>query len=188
MGFLDDILGGAGGKQQALYKKIKKVYRHLEGKQAADWQQALGYLTQANTARNEGFDRSRKQLDQVGAGARMSIMDEFKRGRAQVNAGSFANTTVASSLQRGLATDAQRRMTELDSSLAGLYAQFEQGAGNARAMGLENLANFWTSRNDAQNQLWGRRLGFMQGVQYENDIGIGDLAKIGGMFAGGGGA
>jgi hypothetical protein len=126
-------------------------------------------LVEALLAIKGGFGEAKSELGRVGRGSRQSILDrETALGgnlRQQFVDSGFADpgNTQNINLQRGLAADTNRRLTELDSSLAGLFSDLATRRAGAEAGARGNLASFFGQQGQIQQGIERQRTDFLTG-------------------------
>jgi len=86
---------------------------------------------------SEGFDSARSELNLAGRGAEMFIGDTLRReeGQLQQNliSGGMTGSTIGRNAFRGVGSNADRRMADLQGLLAPMFAQNQQQKGMALA-------------------------------------------------------
>jgi len=132
------LLGDSGGPEPG--KWFKKAIK-LSDQFISDLPGVLGpaYANEAKRGAllREGFDTARGDLNRAGRGTEQFIHDnQAQMGSAiqqQMVSSGMQNTTMLGNSFRGVASDADRRMTELNSTLAGMFADLDVKEGAALA-------------------------------------------------------
>ena len=117
--------------------------------------QAGGLVAQKGAAGIQAAKEARRSVDAQGRGARRDILDNQQRMSSGVASDlqgrGLSNTTVGANLQRGVASDTSRQLSQLDSALAGLYADLDLQEGAARQQMFGEQADLALQRYSAES-------------------------------------
>jgi len=162
------ILGGylkGRGQKKAKKKAQKRFNRALnltESVQGANLQQQEALSRQATQQQLGGYDTARKETARLGRGAKRSALDRETQfmGRASQNMANrgLGSTTIGANLQRGIASDTNRSMADVDEGMAGLFGNLALGRSGVEAQGTANLAGIADQRAGLATQLGQMRL------------------------------
>jgi hypothetical protein len=199
------LMGLMGPGQAALMKGLaESIGKRGAGKTAAKAdlakliEETKGEFAGLEQLLTEGYGAARGEIDVLGRGARQDIFDTQQRAQSQAmqglaSRGLLSTTGGTAGVQRGLASDTSRRLNELTSSLAPLYAGLQerqaQSLGQARLGGIEQNIALRGGQQQISLQEWmlgeqKRALKKAQGNQLLGGLLGAGGAAVGGAFGG----
>jgi hypothetical protein len=154
-------------KRQA--RRLKRAIGATEAIQGNALQQQEALSRLATQQQLGGYDTARKETARLGRGAKRSALDRETQllGRASqgmANRG-LGSTTIGANLQRGIASDTNRSMADVDEGMASLFGNLALGRAGAEAAGTQQLGQIAGQRGDLfsslaqMQQLGGQTLG-----------------------------
>lgn len=181
--FFEDLIGKTGqDKQEANIKKsetdFERILSFLQGQSG----EARSLHAQRLAEIVGGFRNARANAERSGDAAKRSARDAGQQATSSaaqslVNRG-LGNTTVLESANRGIAADTSRRVQEIDSTLAGVYAGLDTQEAAAKASVLGDQANFELGLSQLFGGTLTDRVSFRSGIQYGGGF-LGDILNAG---------
>lgn len=145
-------------KQRKRYgRRLKRALGATEAIQGRSLSQQEALSRQATQQQLGGFDAARRETARLGRSAKRSALDrETQLGaRASQNMASrgLGSTTIGAGLQRGIASDTNRLMADVDEGMAGQFGDLALGRGATEAAGTQRLGQFAGQRGDLMSGL-----------------------------------
>lgn len=159
LAFGQSYLGGRKQKQQRRRygRRLQRALSATEAIQGRSLSQQEALSRQATKQQVGGYDAARREASRLGRGAKRSALDRETQllGRASqgLTQSGLGSTTVGTNLQRGIASDTNRLMADVDENLAGVYGNLALGRAGAEAAGTQQLGQFAGQRGDLMSQL-----------------------------------
>lgn len=145
-----------------------------------------------------GFGEARDEIGRVGSSARRRTLDRERQALASTSQGlaqrGLGNTTVAANAARGVRSDTDLSLADIDERIAGLRSGLAVQQGGAAYAAEADRARLLQALAAQHAGLTGQATGVLSGVQYTaqptNTAGLGMLgyllgSGVGGMFGGG---
>ena len=187
-GGLAGLFGGGGsdpGKKQL--KQILGIYKQLQSGQSSLYANALQQQKKGLGAITTGFGNAQKAVGNSGYAAKSSILGREKQNLGTLQQGltssGLGSTSVTQNLQRGVYSDTNRSLSQVDEQLAqirsSLFAQ--QAALEANQYGA--LAGIFQGQAGAQTGLGQSLIGTLGSVQHPDpNAGLNSLLQFGGQL------
>lgn len=148
------VLGGKSKRrgQHKLAKRMRRMANISDSLQGGSLGQQEALARLATQQQLGGYDTARKEAGRLGRGAKRSALDRETQlmGRASqsmANRG-LGSTTIGANLSRGIASDTNRSLADVDEGLAGLFGNLAIGRGNVEAAGSQALAGLSQKKAD----------------------------------------
>ncbi len=176
IGAVGGLLGSksASGANKANYSEILKLldkYQQQTGQFFSGQGSAEDYLLQALGAITEGYGNARQEVGQLGYDARRRTLEreqqQFGQSSQSLASRGLGNTSVLDNARRGIASDTNRALSEIDEGLASIYAGLSTGQAGATAGALGNLANLQTGQASQIAGLLSSQAGNLAKFQFE---------------------
>jgi len=137
----------------------------------------------------EGYERARKQAHRTGQSYKRGATDRAKRLTGSIESDAITrgigSTNVVANLRRGVASDTERRIQEIDDRLAQVLSGIEERATGAQYRAISDLSQFFFNRSQAESQLPLAEASFRSGIQFVGSPGyIQSVASGAGQAAG----
>lgn len=159
MSFGQGLMGARGEKKQRRRygRRLKRALGATESIQGNALQQQEALSRLATQQQLGGYDTARKETARLGRSAKRSALDRETQlmGRASqsmANRG-LGSTTMGANLQRGIASDTNRSMADVDEGMASLFGNLALGRAGVEAQGTQNLSQIAGQRGDLMSQL-----------------------------------
>jgi len=150
MALPNDISGslGFGADSQDAANKRRKIGRKLLGKERDRLRQLFGqsegFLLEALSAREEGFDQAKGAVLDAGRASRTRAIGLGQQAQADANASlagtGRGGTTLVSTTTGGVSAQVAEALASIDAETSRLFGGVSIQAGQSKAQGLEGLA------------------------------------------------
>lgn len=167
------LAGGyfSGRAKRKAYRTARKrgqlVLNNLRSIQGAWGARTEEELRNALSAIQKGFEGARGEVSNIGAGARQRTLDREQQAQGAVQQGltnrGLSSTTRQSSALRGVRSDTDRALLEIDDQVAQLQSAILQSGGLAEGDALTNIANFYQQRSAQDTAIEGKRYELLAG-------------------------
>lgn len=191
---MSGLLGGKDpGKAQLA--QILGIYKQLQGQQQGLYANAMQQQKKGLKAVQGGYDKALKETGNLGYSAKQSVLGREKQNLGMMQQGltqsGLGSTSVAQNLQRGVYSDTNRSLGDIDAQIAQIRSGLLAQQGNAVGGQYGALAGLFQNQSSAQVGLGQSMIGTLGGVQHQDpNAWMGNLIQ-GGMqilpFLGGGG-
>jgi hypothetical protein len=179
-------------RKRAFRQWFDNRYNAMQGDPTRAYGEARAQLQSGLQKQREGFTKARQEAGRAGQGAQQSILDTEQRmygglGQNLVGSG-LTGTSAGGNFARGIASDANRRLIDLQSTLASLYSGLATQQGAAEAAGGGALADLSIGQYGAEQQA---KEAFNQWRVFRStgqNQGMGAFQNLGPLFSGIGGA
>jgi len=151
-----------GGKQKKKQRRrhAKAIQRALSGEEAirgAGLGQQEALSRQATQQQLHGYDVARQEGTRLGRGSKRRAIEREQQLGGQLSQNlqnrGLSSTTTGGNLQRGLAGDTTRQLSDIDEGLSGFFGDLALGRAGTEAQGTQDLAGLSQQRTDLASML-----------------------------------
>lgn len=138
------------GRQYWALQEIEPLLRRSFGQREA-------LTRQAGEEAVAGYTKARREASRLGRGSRRRAIEGGQRLEARASQGladrGLGSTTIGANLSRGIASDTQRQLSDVNEGLADLYGNLAIGEAGARSAGTEALSGLTAERANALREI-----------------------------------
>jgi hypothetical protein len=159
MGGFSGFMGGKAEDKKAasMNRRLWRAIKRTQNIQNRSYGQQEAMSRKATSERLAGYDTARKEASRLGRGAKRTAIDRETQGYGRISQNlasrGLGSTTVGANLQRGLASDTTRQLSDIDEGLAGLFGNLALGRSETQAGGTQALSDINTARYNMETEL-----------------------------------
>ena len=181
------VKGLVSGKDpgKAQLAQILAIHKQLQAQQGGLYANALQQQKKGLGAINTGYDKALGEVANSGYSAKQSVLSREQQNLGTMNQGltnaGLGSTSVMQNLQRGVYSDTNRNLAQVDEMLANMRSGLQAQKAQAQAGQYGALAGLFQNQNQANVGLGSSLINTIGSVQHQDpNAWLGSLMDIGG--------